>query len=60
LIKSNCEYQKVSLRSKKYIDVCKMAGLFDGGGHVRAAGFKSELSTDEIKEKIINYLKGLI
>ncbi len=60
LIKSNCEYKKVSLRSKNYIDVCKMAGLFDGGGHIRAAGFKSELSTVEIKEKIINYLKGLI
>ena len=60
LIKSNCEYKKVSLRSKKYIDVCKTASLFDGGGHIRAAGFKSELSTDEIKEKIINYLEGLI
>jgi len=60
LIKSNCEYKKVSLRSKNYIDVCKMAGLFDGGGHIRAAGFKSELSTDEIKEKTINYLKGLL
>lgn len=60
LIKGNCEYKKVSLRSKNYIDVCKMAGLFNGGGHIRAAGFKSELSIDEIKEKIINYLKGLI
>ncbi|WBW94836.1 DHH family phosphoesterase [Oceanirhabdus sp. W0125-5] len=60
LIKSNSEYKKVSLRSKNYIDVCKVAGLFGGGGHIRAAGFRSDLSTEEIKEKIINYLKGLI
>ncbi len=29
---------KVSLRSKKYLDVNKVAGYFGGGGHVRAAG----------------------
>lgn len=29
---------KVSLRSKKYLDVNKVAGNFGGGGHVRAAG----------------------
>lgn len=29
---------KVSLRSKKYLDVNKIAGYFGGGGHVRAAG----------------------
>lgn len=29
---------KVSLRSKKYVDVAKIATYFGGGGHVRAAG----------------------
>ena len=29
---------KVSLRSKKYLDVNKIAGYFGGGGHIRAAG----------------------
>ena len=29
---------KVSLRSKEYADVNKIAGAFGGGGHVRAAG----------------------
>ena len=29
---------KVSLRSKKYLDVNKIAGYFGGGGHVRASG----------------------
>lgn len=28
-----------SLRSKNYIDVNRLAGLFGGGGHIRAAGF---------------------
>ncbi|NLX61752.1 MAG: bifunctional oligoribonuclease/PAP phosphatase NrnA [Tissierellia bacterium] len=30
---------KVSLRSKKYVNVSKIATKFGGGGHVRAAGF---------------------
>ena len=29
---------KISLRSKSYADVNKLAGTFGGGGHVRAAG----------------------
>ncbi len=29
---------KISLRSKKYADVNKIAGVYGGGGHVRAAG----------------------
>ena len=29
---------KVSLRSKNYVDVSKIAVFFGGGGHVRAAG----------------------
>ncbi len=29
---------KVSLRSKMWSDVNKIAGMFGGGGHVRAAG----------------------
>lgn len=31
-------FYKVSLRSKKYIDVSKIASKFNGGGHIRAAG----------------------
>ncbi|WP_281951332.1 DHH family phosphoesterase [Nitrosophilus kaiyonis] len=33
---------KVSLRSKNYVDVSKIAKMFEGGGHKRAAGFVSE------------------
>lgn len=51
---------KVSLRSKKYVDVSEIAVSFGGGGHARAAGFDVEGSlekvikcvTDRIGEKI--------
>lgn len=33
---------KVSMRSKKLIDVSKIAVHFGGGGHIRAAGFTAE------------------
>lgn len=38
---------KISMRSKKYVDVSKIAAAFDGGGHVRAAGFSMECSLQE-------------
>ena len=39
---------KVSLRSKKYIDVSKVAQYFGGGGHIRAAGFTMPGTTHDI------------
>jgi len=38
---------KCSLRSKGDIDVSKIAHDFGGGGHVNAAGFKSDLNADQ-------------
>jgi phosphoesterase RecJ-like protein len=38
---------KCSLRSKGTIDVSKIAHDFGGGGHVNAAGFKSDLNVDQ-------------
>lgn len=35
--KDSCQF-KVSLRSKSYVDVSKIASLFGGGGHAKAAG----------------------
>lgn len=47
---------KGSLRSKRDIDVNKVAKAFDGGGHRKAAGFTTTLTEEEIikiiKEKI--------
>lgn len=47
---------KISLRSKKYVDVSKIAVEFGGGGHVRAAGFevtgKLEYVIGQVLEKL--------
>jgi phosphoesterase RecJ-like protein len=45
---------RVSLRSKGQIDVSKIAGVFDGGGHFNAAGCTIEnLDVEKVKEIIL-------
>ncbi|MGN0170185.1 MAG: bifunctional oligoribonuclease/PAP phosphatase NrnA [Lachnospiraceae bacterium] len=44
---------KVSLRSKKLVDVSEIAVLFGGGGHVRAAGVTMTGTKEEILTKLI-------
>ena len=48
---------KVSLRSKNYIDVSRIAVHFGGGGHVRAAGVTMEGSVNEILGRIEEQLQ---
>lgn len=48
---------KGSMRSKYDEDVNKIAQIFGGGGHIKAAGFTTTLSYDKIVEKIIKNLK---
>ncbi len=48
---------KISLRSKKYVDVSKIAVSFGGGGHVRAAGFEVKGTLDEVVEKVLSSIK---
>lgn len=43
---------KVSLRSVNYVDVNAVANYFDGGGHVRAAGFTTSMPFERIIEEI--------
>lgn len=43
---------KVSLRSKRYVDVAAIASLFDGGGHQHAAGCTLDCKLPEAKELI--------
>ena len=38
IMEVECKKYKISLRSKNYADVNKIAGTFGGGGHIRAAG----------------------
>ena len=52
---------KISLRSKNYVNVSKVASLFDGGGHIRAAGCKMKGPLPKVQKAlmsaIINELK---
>lgn len=54
LIKEAEQGLKVSLRSRSKVDVRKIAEKFGGGGHIRASGFSSDKSIDEIKQILIN------
>lgn len=47
---------RVSLRSRSRVDVADVARQFGGGGHVRAAGLKSEESIDSLKPKLTQAL----
>lgn len=51
---------KVSLRSKMYVDVSKVAEHFGGGGHVRAAGFYYKDNSEGLTDKIIDLIKEQI
>lgn len=44
---------KISLRSNDYVDVCKIAMTFGGGGHTKAAGCNINLPFSKAKEAII-------
>lgn len=43
---------KVSLRSKGSADVAKVAAFFNGGGHIKAAGFRLEGSLKKVKKDV--------
>ena len=43
---------KISLRSKEYADVNKIAGTYGGGGHIRAAGCMLFGDIEEVLDKL--------
>ena len=49
---------KGSLRSRNNFNVQEIASIFNGGGHKAASGFSSELSEQEIIEKIKNEIRA--
>jgi phosphoesterase RecJ-like protein len=51
---------KCSLRSKGSIDVSKIARDFGGGGHINAAGFKSDVDIDMTLELALTKLSGYL
>ncbi|MDA2947025.1 MAG: bifunctional oligoribonuclease/PAP phosphatase NrnA [Actinomycetota bacterium] len=48
---------KGSLRSRNELDVQQVASIFGGGGHKAASGFSTNLSMNEIKNKVKNAIK---
>ena len=52
LMEMNYRQYKVSLRSKTYADVNKIAGVFGGGGHIRAAGCMLFGDLEEVIDKL--------
>ena len=58
LIKEVEDGVKASLRAKSYVDVRKIAEVFGGGGHIRAAGIKiKNISMEEAKYEILNEIQ---
>lgn len=57
LLKETEDGVKVSLRSKNYIDVRKVAEKFGGGGHIRAAGLKIDASIEEVEKILLKELE---
>ena len=51
---------KGSLRSRNALDVQQIASLFGGGGHKAASGFSTNLSMEEIKNKVKNAIKSQV
>lgn len=51
---------KASLRSNNYVNVSDICLLFNGGGHVRAAGCTIASSLEEAKTKIIKEVKRVL
>ena len=47
---------KISLRSKNFIDVSRIAAKFNGGGHVRAAGCTINGTLEEARKTITDYV----
>ncbi len=51
---------KVSMRSKKYVDVSKVCAVFGGGGHKKASGCTINSNLEKAKKDLIDELEKVI
>ncbi len=51
---------KASLRSNQYVNVADITLLFNGGGHIRAAGCDMSGTLEQVREKILNEVSKYI
>ena len=49
--------QRVSLRSRKKVDVNRIARQFDGGGHIRASGCEIKGTVDEVQARLLSVVR---
>jgi phosphoesterase RecJ-like protein len=54
------EKYRVSFRSKGEVDMNALAGIFGGGGHVRASGCNIEGSLEDVRRKILHEIGVLL
>ncbi len=57
LLKEKEDCVRLSLRSKSTVDCSKIAGAFNGGGHIRAAGATLYMDLKSAKEAVLEELK---
>ncbi len=62
MLREDDEGIKVSLRSKNYADVSKIAVKYGGGGHIRAAGatIKDEFDFEKVKKMLKDDIKEIL
>jgi len=53
LLVENPNQVRVSFRSRKSVNVARVAAHFGGGGHARAAGLRSDENLDILRDKLI-------
>ena len=51
---------KISIRSKDYVNAAELAGKFDGGGHIRAAGCTYRGNLAEAENLLIRHLAAML
>lgn len=57
---TNKEQTKISMRSKRYVDVAKLTSVFNGGGHKKAAGCTINRPILEVDELLLSEIKKVI
>ncbi len=60
LIKEKDGNTKGSIRTNAYVDAAYISSIFGGGGHIRAAGFSTEICVEKTLEKIVQVTENLL
>ena len=60
LKETNDEETKVSMRSKRFVNVANLTSIFNGGGHKKAAGCTIKKSISEVDKLLLNEIEKVI